>query len=244
MLAADRIVTLAEVMKHHMAARGVPEEKIVIVPNGVDPESLSPVQRDAELGARLGIEPDETVLGYVSTFHGYEGIQFIIEAVAELRERGRKVRGLLVGDGNERDRLERLRRELDVEAEVIIPGRVPHHEVQSYYSLIDLFIVPRRAEATSELVTPLKPFEAMGMELCVIVSNVQALREIVTDGVTGRTFTPEDARHLADVAEELIDDPEERRRLARAGREWVIAERTWAKNGERYRTLYEDLGVA
>ena len=77
MLAADRIVTLAEIMKAHMMSRGVPGEKIRIVPNGVDPEALQPAPRDEALAARLGIRDGETVLGYVSTFHGYEGIQFI-----------------------------------------------------------------------------------------------------------------------------------------------------------------------
>ena len=169
MHAADRIVTLAEVMKRHIVSRGVPAEKIHIVPNGVDLDALRPVPRDRALAARLGIEDDETVLGYVSTFHGYEGIQFIVRAVAELIGRGRRVRALLVGDGREREPLERLAAELGIGGAVVFTGRVPHDEVLRYYSLIDLFVVPRRAEATSELVTPLKPYEAMAAERPVIV---------------------------------------------------------------------------
>ena len=243
MLGADRIVTLAEVMRDHMVGNGVPAEKIHLVPNGVDTEKLSPVHRDGALAARIGLREGEIVLGYVSTFHSYEGIQYIIEATAELIARGHPARALLVGDGRDRAVLERRARELGVAGEVIFTGRVPHAEVLGYYGLIDLFIVPRRAEATSELVTPLKPFEAMAVQRPVIVSDVAALREIVRDGVTGRSFRPEDSLHLADVAEELITHPEERVRLARAGREWVAAERTWSANGGRYHALYADLGV-
>ncbi len=244
MHAADRIVTLAEVMKRHIVSRGVPAEKIHIVPNGVDLDALRPVPRDRALAARLGIEDDETVLGYVSTFHGYEGIQFIVRAVAELIGRGRRVRALLVGDGREREPLERLAAELGIGGAVVFTGRVPHDEVLRYYSLIDLFVVPRRAEATSELVTPLKPYEAMAAERPVIVSDVAALREMIRDGETGRRFRPEDHVHLADVADELIADPAARRRLAVAGREWVTAERAWSRVGAGYRTLYEELGAA
>ena len=243
MISADRIVTLAEVMKRHIISRGVAAEKIHIMPNGVDPVALQPVPRDAGLARRLGFEDGETVLGYVSTFHGYEGIQFIVRATAELIRRGHRARALLVGDGRERPALEALAEQLGVADAVVFAGRVPHDEVLAYYGLIDLFICARRAEATSELVTPLKPFEAMAVECPVIVSDVGALREIVRDGETGRRFRPEDPIHLADIAETLIEDPSQRRRLAAAGREWVTTERTWDANGGRYRALYEELGV-
>src|SRR4029079_3424736 len=127
--------------------------------------------------------------------------------------------------------------------DVVFTGRVPHDEVHAYYGQIDLFVVARRDEETSEVVTPLKPFEAMAVERAVIVADLTALREIVRDGETGRTFRPEDTTHLADVAQALIDDPAERARLAAAGREWVAAERTWGANAARYRELYAELGA-
>ena len=243
MAAADRIVTLAEIMKAHMVSRGIDGGKIRLVPNGIDPEALRPAPRDDALAAELGLEDAETVLGYVSTFHGYEGIQFVVRATAELIQRGRRARALLVGDGGERPALEALAEELGIADAVVFTGRVPHGDVLAYYALLDMFVVARRAEETSELVTPLKPFEAMAAGRTVIVADLPALREIVTDGKTGRTFRPEDPVHLADVAEELIDDPAERRRLAAAGRAWVASERTWAANAARYRELYAELGA-
>jgi len=243
MLRADRIVTLADVMKRHMVARGVPAEKIHVIPNAVDPVALQPRTRDAALARRLGLAEDP-VIGYVSTFHRYEGIPLIVDATAELRRRGHAVKALLVGDGNDREAIERRARHHGVADSVILTGRVPHGEVASYYGLMDLFVVPRRAEATSELVTPLKPFEAMGMQRTVVVSRVQALCEVVEDGRTGRTFAPEDPQALADVCEQLIADRAERHRLAANGREWVTSQRTWARNAQRYRALYEELGVA
>jgi glycosyltransferase involved in cell wall biosynthesis len=245
MLAADAVVTLSETMRADIVARGCHPDAVVVVPNAVDIERFAPRPRDGDLAASLGIEPGETVLGYVTTLWAYEGIRFLIQAAALLRDRGRRVRVLLVGEGEDRPALEAEARRLGVhDGTVIFAGRVPHADVQRYYSVIDVFVVPRTNDRVSRLVTPLKPFEAMALERAVVVSAVDALLEIVSDGTTGLSFRPEDPIDLADVLEPLLDDPERRADLGRAARAWVAEHRTWRQNGERYRALYERLGAA
>jgi PEP-CTERM/exosortase A-associated glycosyltransferase len=242
---ADAVVTLSETMRQDIIARGgTAPDRVVVVPNAVDVERFVPGPRDPALAARLGIG-DEPVVGYISSFTGYEGIRYLIAATAELRRRGRRLRCLLVGDGEERAALEAEARSAGLsDGTVVFTGRVPHERVLDYYRLIDVFVVPRTNDRVSQLVTPLKPYEAMAMERALVVSGVGALLEIVADGETGRTFTPEDPIALADVLEPLLDDPDERARLGRAARQWVSEHRTWRQNGVRYRTLYERLGVA
>jgi PEP-CTERM/exosortase A-associated glycosyltransferase len=242
---ADAVVTLSETMRQDILARGGTDpDRVVVVPNAVDVTRFVPGPRDPALAARLGIG-DEPVVGYISSFTGYEGIRYLIEATAELRRRGRRIRCLLVGDGEERAALQAAARAAGVaDGTVIFTGRVPHERVLDYYRLIDVFVVPRTNDRVSQLVTPLKPYEAMAMERALVVSGVGALLEIVTDGQTGRAFDPEDPIALADVVEPLLDDPAERERLGRAARAWVTEHRTWALNGRRYRDLYERLGVA
>jgi PEP-CTERM/exosortase A-associated glycosyltransferase len=242
---ADAIVTLSETMRADILARGgVDADRVVVVPNAVDVAEFLPGPRDETLAARLGLG-DEPVIGYISSFTAYEGIRYLIEATAELRRRGRRVRCLLVGDGEERLSLEAAARAADlIDGSVIFTGRVPHDRIQDYYRLIDVFVVPRTNDRVSQLVTPLKPYEAMATERALVVSGVAALREIVVDGETGRTFTPEDPISLADVLEPLLDDPAERARLGAAARRWVAANRTWDQNGQRYLALYRELGAA
>ncbi len=115
--------------------------------------------------------------------------------------------------------------------------------MERYYRTIDVFVVPRTNDRVSQLVTPLKPYEAMAMEKALVVSDVGALLEIVEEGVTGRSFRAEDAASLANVIEELVADAPGRQRLGAAAREWVVANRTWAQNGRRYLELYQRLGV-
>ena len=243
--AADAVVTLSETMRQDILSRSViSPDRVVVVPNGVDVERFVPGPRDERLAASLGIGPDETVVGYISSFTSYEGIGYLIRAAALLRERGRRVRLLLVGDGEARSELEAVAREVGLDdGTAIFTGRVPHDDVLRYYRTIDVFVVPRTNDRVSQLVTPLKPYEAMAMEKALVVSAVGALLEIVTEDETGRTFRPEDAVSLADTIEPLLDDPAARARLGAAARAWVAANRTWDQNGRRYVELYQRLGI-
>jgi glycosyltransferase involved in cell wall biosynthesis len=151
-----------------------------------------------------------------------------------------------VGDGDERAHLEAAAARLGLLANgvAVFTGRVPYAEITRYYRTIDIFVVPRTNDRVSQLVTPLKPYEAMAMEKAVVVSGVDALLEIVHDGETGRTFRADDPSDLADVIGALMDDPDQRRRLGIAAREWVAANRSWTQNGRLYRELFERLGAA
>ncbi|HEU5205208.1 MAG TPA: glycosyltransferase family 4 protein [Candidatus Limnocylindrales bacterium] len=243
MAASDAVVTLSETMRLEIIARGCAPDAVVVIPNAVDVEQFRPMPRDDALAARLGIG-DEPVIGYISTFTAYEGIRYLLDAAAALRSRGRRFRLLLVGDGRDRNALVEQGHRLGLDdGTLVMPGRVPNDEIRRYYSVIDIFVVPRTADRVSTLVTPLKPFEAMAMERALVVSDVPPLREIVTPGEAGRLFRPEDAADLAAVLDGLLDDEALRARLGRQARDWVVAERTWAQNGARYRALYERLGA-
>jgi glycosyltransferase involved in cell wall biosynthesis len=244
MLASNAVVTLSETMRADIVARGYPAENVVVVPNAVDVDRFQPRPRDQSLARSLGIGPSDPVLGYISSFSPYEGIRFLLEAAAQLRADHPGLRVLLVGDGKDRSALVQAGRRLGLDdGTLIMPGRVPHDQVLQYYSLIDVFVVPRTGDRVSRLVTPLKPFEAMAMERAVVVSDVPALREIVTPGETGATFHAEDSGDLAATLGRLLDDPRLRQRLGRQARAWVVESRTWTQNGRRYRELYERLGV-
>jgi glycosyltransferase involved in cell wall biosynthesis len=241
MVTADLVVTLGEAMRDEIIGRGVPAEKIVIVPNGVSADFLQPLPSGTELRARLGIRDGEHVVGLVSSLVAHEGIGTLLEATAILRDRGVPVRALIVGDGPERAALQRRAADLGLDA--IFPGRVPMSQVRSYHAALDAFVVPRTPDRVCQLVTPLKPVEAMASGLPVVVSAVHALTEIVTDKVTGAQFPPGDAGALADVLQRLLENPGLRRELGENARAWVARDRTWERDAERYRDAYARLGA-
>jgi len=238
---ADLVVTLGEAMRAEIAARGVPEENVIIVPNGVSEEFLRPLPDGAALRASLGIAPDEQVVGLVSTLAAHEGIGTLLDAVKVLNDRGVKARALIVGDGPERTALERHAAALGLNA--IFTGRVPSARVRDYHAALDVFVVPRTPDRVCQLVTPLKPVEAMASGLPVVVSAVNALSEIVTDGETGMLAPPLDPGGLADCLQQLLSSPDLRAKLGASAREWVARDRTWAHNAVRYREAYQRLGA-
>ena len=182
---------------------------------------------------------DRFVIGYISNLdHPREDFETLIAATARLAAEGRDVACLIVGDGTRREQLERVARGSGAADRIVFTGQVPHDEVRGLYALIDAFIVPRRDERAARLVTPLKPFEAMAMGRPLIVADLPALVEIAPDGVRGLAYRTEDPEALARAVGRLIDDPDLADRLAGAGREWVIAERSWAANGPRWDEAY------
>ncbi len=236
---ADAVVTLSASMRDDIVARGIDASRVHVVPNGVDIDSFAPRERDAALAGQLGLQ-DRFVFGYVSNLdHWREGHELLVEAAAILAGRGIPATALIVGDGSRRAELEELARTSGATDVVHFTGRVPHDQVLDYYAQYDAFVIPRVDERAARLVTPLKPFEAMAAQIPVVVSDLPALTEITGHGERGATFEVGSAQSLADTLEGLYRDPACRDELARAGRAWVVAERQWVHNADRYRAVYE-----
>jgi glycosyltransferase involved in cell wall biosynthesis len=239
MAGADLVVTLGEGMREEIVGRGIPAEKVLVIPNAVDEVFLTePPGRDTTR-RELGIADDEVLVGTVTSIVDYEGLDLLVDAVGQLRDRGLPVRLLIVGDGVARAALERRAAPLGDAA--VFTGRVPHSEVRRYHAALDVFVVPRRDERVCRLVTPLKPVEAMAGGRPVVASDLPALRELVTDGETGVLVKPEDATALADGLAQLSTDRALRCTLGTAARDAVARSRTWARNAERYREAYQAL---
>lgn len=241
MQAADRVFTLTGAMRDDMIARGVDAGRIALLPNATDPDRFTPQPRDRVLAARLNIPDGVPVIGYVGTFNRYEGLDDLARACARLAGQGRDFRLLLVGDegghangrGPVTSEIARIASETGLADRLILPGRVPHDEVERYYSLIDIAPFPRKPDLVCELVSPLKPLEALAMEKTVIVSSVAPLAEMIADGKTGLVFEKGNPDSLTATLDRALSDAGLRARLGEAGRKWVAAERTWATMAAR-----------
>ncbi len=234
---ADAIVTISEGLKNEAISRGARPDKIGVVPNGVDTSEFVPVSRDDDLAESLGIG-ERIVVGYISSLRKMEGVKYLVEAMQTVDEKGI---ALVVGDGPEKPVLETLARELGVWERIKFVGAVPHSEIRKYYSLIDIFVVPRIKRKVCEIVTPLKPLEAMAAGKCLLMSDVAGLRELAAAGETAAFFEPENGRALAAGLNSLIGDDDRRRKMGETARRYVVEEREWRRIVEGYLPIYEKL---
>ncbi|WP_435202023.1 glycosyltransferase family 4 protein [Janibacter sp. GS2] len=237
---ADALLVITEALGREMVALGVDPDRITVVPNGVDASRFTPRPRHEHLAERLGLS-GKTVIGYIGGLVHYEGLELLFSAVQQLRDRRGDFHVLVVGDGAYQRTLHRAVETRDLHDLVTFTGRVPHEDVEDYLSLVDITPFPRKPLKVCELISPIKPFEAMAMRKTIVASDVAALTEIVTDGVTGRLFAKGDASDLARVLDELLDSPQERERLGTAAREWVVAERDWHRITGIVEGVYREL---
>ncbi|WP_053382114.1 TIGR04063 family PEP-CTERM/XrtA system glycosyltransferase [Nitrospira moscoviensis] len=239
---ADRVVVICEGLKRDLVGRGIPQERIVVVPNGVDVERFQPRPGDADVWKRLGLQ-GKKVVSFMGSFFRWEGLDLLIDAVAKLARVRSDVALLLVGGGEMEAALKDKIRLLGIEQHVVMPGWIPQADTLGLYPLIDVLAFPRYSTHLTERVTPLKPLEAMAMGKAVIASDVGGHRELVRHQETGLLFEAGNAAALAEALAAVFDSTQLRTRLEHNGLNWVARERSWAKTTESYREAYR-LGVS
>jgi PEP-CTERM/exosortase A-associated glycosyltransferase len=234
---ADHVAVLCQGIRGDLHKRGIPLEKLTAIRNGVDVDSLMPCPPDAEYQRAWNLSAKK-VIGFIGSFYRYEGLNLLVEAFAQLGVRYPNLSLLLLGGGDIETELVAQVRRLGLGDRVLLPGRIPHERVPGVYALLDVLVYPRYSTRLTELVTPLKPLEAMAMRRAVAASDIGGHRELMRDGETGLFFRAGDAQDLIQTVSRLLDDGSLRDRLAHQGRAWVVQEQTWEKTTAAYEEIY------
>lgn len=236
---AAAVTTICEGLRGEIVGRGIPESRVTVIPNGVDLDRFDMGGApDPERIRQLGFQGCR-VLGFIGSLYSYEGLEILLEALAELRTTNPEVRLLVLGGGPAEADLKQRSIRLGIEREARFAGRVPHGEVAAYYDLIDILVYPRVRTRLTDLVTPLKPLEAMARGRLLVASDVGGHRELIQDGTTGHLFPAGDPRALAGLIRNLLRSEGEWDRVRRAARTFVERERSWRDIVPRYRAAYQ-----
>ncbi|MEH6661572.1 MAG: TIGR04063 family PEP-CTERM/XrtA system glycosyltransferase [Parasphingorhabdus sp.] len=238
---ADAVAVICEGLRSDLIGRGVKPEKITVSPNGVDLELFGePPARDESLLAELGLT-GKPVLGFIGSFYDYEGLDDLIDALPILQAFHPDVHLLLVGGGPMEETLKKQVERLGIGSAVTFTGRVPHEQVERFYGLMDIMVYPRKAMRLTELVTPLKPLEAMAQGRLVAASDVGGHQELIEDGITGTLFPAGDPEKIAKKLGDLLDNSASWPQVIEAARKFVEADRNWSSNILRYTPVYQRL---
>ena len=239
---ADAVTTICEGLRGDMLKRGIPVDRITVIPNAVDTTQFRSTAsaEDAGLREKYGLTRG-TTLGFAGSFYAYEGLDGLLRAMPLVLRAVPQARLLLLGGGPQDAELQALATRLGLDRVVHFVGRVPHSEVARYYSAMDVMVYPRISRRLTELVTPLKPLEAMAMGKLVAASDVGGHRELIRDGHNGHLFSAGSAEALAQCLIRLLETPASWDRVIAQGREFVERERTWSASVARYRAVYAEV---
>jgi glycogen(starch) synthase len=238
---ADGVAVICEGLRRDLVERGVPADKILVSPNGVDLEMFgAPLEYDAPLALSLGLTGKD-VIGFIGSFYDYEGLDDLIAAMPIVIASRPDAHLVLVGGGPMEGALRAQAAASPVADHIRFVGRVPHGEVDRYYSVIDVLAYPRKLMRLTDLVTPLKPLEAMAQRRLVAASDVGGHRELIRDGETGTLFAPNDPAAMADALSALLSDRQVWQARRARGRAFVETERNWSVNVARYAPVYQKL---
>jgi PEP-CTERM/exosortase A-associated glycosyltransferase len=238
---AAHVFTICEGLRGEIVARGIAREKVTVIPNAVDIDKFEPGGApDAALQTRLGLT-GATVLGFIGSFYAYEGLDLLLAALPALLRARPDLRVLLVGGGPQEGALKAQAPQLGVVDKVVFTGRVPHAEVPRYYDLVDVLIYPRHSMRLTELVTPLKPLEAMAQGRLLVASDVGGHKELIHDGETGVLFRAGSADALGEAVLGLLNRRQDWPALRAAGRCFVETERNWRASASHYVQVFDKL---
>ena len=238
---ADAITCICEGLRQDIVGRGYNSNKIFVIPNAVDIAHFTPnTERDKELAQKWQLNK-APVIGFIGSFYAYEGLDLLLQAVVKIKQHQPDIKVLLVGGGSEETKLRALVESLNIQQQVIFTGRVPHQEVQKYYSLIDILVYPRKSSRITELVTPLKPLEAMALQQIFIASDVGGHHELIKEGETGYLFKAGDIEALANKILTVFEHRTDWLKIREAGRHYVETERNWQTSVANYKEVYKSL---
>jgi PEP-CTERM/exosortase A-associated glycosyltransferase len=238
---AAAVTVICEGLRSDLVSRGIAPGKITVIPNAVDIDQFSVGGKpDAALKLKLGLGSSR-VLGFIGSFYAYEGLDLLIAALPTILKQIPDVKVLLVGGGPQEAALKRQVMELDLKDRVVFVGRVPHSEVNRYYDLVDVLVYARHAMRLTDLVTPLKPLEAMAQGRLMVASDVGGHKELIQDGKTGILFRAGQPGDLASKVVGLLKYEPGWDSMKRNGRAFVESERNWVASVARYRVVYSGL---
>ena len=238
---ANAVTTICEGLRRDIVARGVPADKVTVIPNAVDIDKFAVGGvADLELKCKLGLQ-DMRLIGFIGSFYAYEGLDVLLRAVPAMLANLPDLRVLLVGGGPQDAQLRQLARDLKIDDKVVFTGRVPHEQVQQYYDLLDVLVYPRMSMRLTDLVTPLKPLEAMAQGRVLAASDVGGHLELIEHGKTGVLFKADDPHSLAEKVGALLAAQHEWPALRANGRRYVETERNWPVSVARYQAIYARL---
>ena len=233
-LETNQVIVVSRQLQTYVAACGVPLERISILPNAVDPQRFDPRHENNDMSVRNRYKLEgKYVIGFVGGLAPWHGVDTLIVAFRRLLAVVPHARLLIVGDGPEREKLEKYALENDLNGMATFTGLVPYDAIPQYIAAMDIAVAPYKPSANFYH-SPLPLFEYMAMGKPVVAGSIGQIQEVIKNGENGLLYAPGNIAQLATTLSKLADNaPPLGFRLGENARTWVQKERTWEKNAQQ-----------
>lgn len=229
---ANKVVTVSDDIAIEMVKRGVPKEKISVIDNGINLQRFSNQGSHETLKRSFGFNEKSRIIGTVASLREGKGHIYFLEAAKSITSSFPDARFLIVGDGRERDRLEKKTAELGLSEKVIFAGS--RKDIPEILSILDIFVLPSLKEGM-----PMALLEAMAAKRPVIATNVGAVPKVVVDKETGLLVEPRNPKALSATISELLVNKQTAARLGSKGYQKVENEFSAKTMATRYLEIYK-----
>lgn len=229
---ATTVTVISKRVAEQLQPYGISKDRMLLNPNGVDPEEFHPDIDGTFIRKRYGLG-DRVVVGFIGTFTGWHGVETLFDAASLVCERDPSISFLFIGDGDLKSMLEK--RVGAYADRMIFTGLVPHLEAPRYLAACDILVSPHRGfdDGTAFFGSPTKLFEYMAMGKAIIASRLEQIAEVIHEGENGLHMEPGNTTQLAGLILKLAGDEDLRKRLGAQARLDVVAHYTWDRNVER-----------
>ena len=226
---ADAVIALTEDMK--MEIQKICDKEIYVIPNGIDLKRFENLSREG-VRRRLKITGEQKIIMFVGTLRSVKGLKYLIQAMDIIKQKDAEVKLMLVGDGEERQDLEKLVKELDLEDRVIFVGKVFNEKVPEYMAASDVFVLPSLSESFG-----IVNLEAMASGLPIVATKVGGLSEIVKDGENGFLVEPKNPEQIAKKVLLILENDKLRKKISKNNKE-EVKKYTWDEIANRLEKIY------
>lgn len=232
---ATRTIVVSTPLKEYLFTQGVPEEKCIVMPNGVNPITFQPRKKDEVLLQRIGAKPGMTIIGFTGILRPWHGLDMLADAVCRLTKHNKEAFLLIVGDGPIREELEMQLRQMGLEGKYFITGRIPYEEVPGYVNLFDIAVSPKATFYAS----PMKIVEYMSLQKAVVAPDTKNIQDLIDTGSNGLLFHADSVNSLAESLQRLIDSPQLRVKIGVCANQEVLSRLNWEWNALQVCKLLE-----
>lgn len=235
---ADLVLPVSRQMEQDLIKEGIPKEKMMTFPLGAN-ISISPSLSGREVKEKYKLSSSSTII-YVGTMTKSRNLSFLLHVIARIKEKIPNITLLMVGDGNDRESLEKLSKDLGIQNNVIFTGQIPRDQVPEFISAANIGVHPLNPLPIHIVLSPMKLMEYMAMAKPVVGTDIPEIKKVIRDS-GGGICVRYDKKAFSEAIIELLNNPDKAKEMGKFGRRYIEENRSYKILADKLELKYLEI---